>query len=277
MQIGDVEFYVVNDGMMHVDGGGVFGLVPRTLWSRIEPPDELNRVACPLNCLLLISKGIKILVDTGLGGKLTARQEENFGRNRGSSLLTNLARLGVGPEDVDLVINNHLPADHCGGNTRREAERTVSTFPRAEYWVQKQEWSDALFPNERTRTAYLAENVQGLERVRLLNGDTPVTDAIKCIVTRGHTRAHQSVLIDSRGEKAFYVGDMAGRAIYLEKLAWIPAYDVEPLETLETKRRVRDWAVDEDVLLIFEHDPGLECGRMKKDGDLWRVEKVDVL
>jgi glyoxylase-like metal-dependent hydrolase (beta-lactamase superfamily II) len=104
-----------------------------------------------------------------------------------------------------------------------------------------------------------------------------VTDEIRCIVTRGHTRAHQSVLIESRGEKAVYIGDMAGRAVYMERLGWIPAYDVEPLETLETKRRVRAWAVEENAMLIFEHDPGIVCGRVQKDGDHWRVEKVDVL
>jgi glyoxylase-like metal-dependent hydrolase (beta-lactamase superfamily II) len=176
-----------------------------------------------------------------------------------------------------VVINTHLHADHCGGNTWRVAGEILATFPRAEYWVQKQEWADARLPNERTRATYLAENMPSLERVRLIEGDTSVTDEIKCVSTRGHTRGHQSVLIESRGEKAFYLGDMAGRAIYLEKLGWIPAYDVEPLKTLETKRRVREWALEDDVLLIFEHDPGLVCGRMRKDGKLWHVDKVDVL
>jgi glyoxylase-like metal-dependent hydrolase (beta-lactamase superfamily II) len=276
MQIGDVELFVVSDGIMRVDGGGVFGLVPRVLWEEVEAPDESNRVACPLNCMLVISEGKRILVDTGLGEKLSARQEENFGREGGARLLANLASLGFEPEDIDLVISTHLHADHCGGNTRRLAEQCVATFPRADYWIQKQEWADASYPNERTRVAYLAENLKGLERVCLMEGNTRVTDDIKCVMTRGHTRAHQSILIESRGEKAFYLGDMAGRAIYLERLAWIPAYDVEPLETLETKRRVRDWAIEENALLIFEHDPGMACGRMKRVGDRWRVEKVEV-
>jgi glyoxylase-like metal-dependent hydrolase (beta-lactamase superfamily II) len=277
MHIGSVEFLVVGDGIMQVDGGGIFGLVPRALWERVAPPDGSNRVPSPLNCLLLIVGGKRILIDTGLGEKLTTKQEANFGREGGSPLLGNLARLGLKPEDIDLVVNTHLHADHCGGNTRRLGDSIVAAFPRAEYWVQKQEWADALFPNERTRATYLAENFVPLERVRLLEGDTRVTDEIRCIVTRGHTRAHQSVLIESRGEKALYIGDMAGRAVYMERLGWIPAYDVEPLETLETKRRVRAWAVEENAMLIFEHDPGIVCGRVQKDGDHWRVEKVDVL
>ncbi len=277
MHIGSVEFFIVSDGVMHVDGGGAFGLVPRAVWERFEPPDDLNRVACPLNCLLLISEGKRILVDTGLGEKLTAKQEANYGREDGSLLLANLGHAGFQPEHIDLVINTHLHADHCGGNTRRLGEGIVETFPNAEYWVQRREWADAEYPNERTRAAYQAENLPPQERVRLLDGDTRVTGEIRCIVTRGHTRSHQSVLIESRGEKALYVGDMAGRAVYLEKLAWIPAYDVDPLETLETKRRIRDWALEENAWLIFEHDPHIECGRMKKDGERWRVEKVDML
>ena len=271
MQIGSVEFFIVSDGVMHQDAGGVFGLVPRALWEKVNAPDEQNRVPAALNCLLLISQGKKILIDTGLGEKLNPRQEANFGREGGSQLLANLAQLGFAPDDIDLVINTHLHVDHCGGNTRRVAEQIVASFPRAEYWIQKLEWADAAFPNERTRATYFAENFQPLERVRLLEGDTRVTDEIKCIITRGHTRAHQSILIESGGEKAFYLGDMAGRAVYMERMAWIPAYDVEPLESLETKRRVRDWALEENALLIFEHDPEIAVARLKKDGERWRV------
>lgn len=277
MRIGDVELFVVSDGVMHADAGAVFGLVPRALWEKVETPDELNRVASPLNCLLIISDGKKILVDTGLGEKLSTKQERNFGREGGARLLDGLLELGIRPGDVDLVINTHLHADHCGGNTCRVAGEIVATFPRAEYWIQQQEWADALVPNERTRGTYLPENFQPLKHVRLIEGDTRVTDQVRCVVTRGHTRSHQSILIESRGEKVFYIGDMAGRAVYMEKLAWIPAYDVEPLESLETKRRVRDWAVEENALLIFEHDPEVVWGRMKKDGERWRIEKVDVL
>lgn len=277
MRLGDVELFIVSDGVMRADAGAVFGVVPRPLWEQVEAPDALNRVASPMNCLLMISHGIRILVDTGLGEKLSAKQERNFGRVGGTRLLADLAKHGFEPQDIDLVINTHLHADHCGGNTCRVAHEIVATFPRAEYWIQKQEYAEALFPNERTRATYLEENFKPIGKVRLLDGDTRVTDEIKCIVTRGHTRAHQSVLIESRGEKAIYIGDMAGRVVYLEKLAWIPAYDVEPLETIETKRRVRDWAVDENALLIFEHDPDVVAGRMRKEGDKWRVEKVDML
>jgi glyoxylase-like metal-dependent hydrolase (beta-lactamase superfamily II) len=277
MRIGNVEAVLVSDGMMNQDAGGVFGLVPRVLWEQIETPDALNRVPAALNCLLVVSQKKRILIDTGLGDKLTPKQENNFGREGGSTLLRNLARLGFQPEDVDIVIDTHLHADHCGGNTRRVGDRFVPTFSRAEYWVQRIEWAEASYPNERTRGTYFAENFKPLEDscACLLNGDTRVTDEVKCMVTRGHTRAHQCVVIESQGEKAIFLGDAVGRAVYMEKMAWIPAYDVEPLESLETKRRLRDWAYEENALLIFQHDPRLAFGRMKKDRERWRVEPVE--
>jgi glyoxylase-like metal-dependent hydrolase (beta-lactamase superfamily II) len=275
MQVGNLEMFIVSDGVAMSDAGGVYGLVPRVLWEQVTPPDEKNRIAAMLNCLLVASQKKNILIDTGLGEKLDARGEQNFGRTGGSTLLAELKRLGLAPEDIDIIINTHLHADHCGGNTRRAAESLVAAFPRAEYWIQRLEWADAVFPNERTRATYLAENYVPLgERVRLLDGDTRVMDSVRCIVTRGHTRAHQSVLIESAGKKALFLGDLAGRAIHVERLAWIPAYDIEPLETLETKRRIRDWAIEENVLLIFQHDPLVMMGYMRRDGEKFKIEKV---
>lgn len=275
MQFGNTEFYVVSDGQAMSDGGAVYGLVPRVLWEKVTAPDDKNRVPTALNCLLVVSQGKKILVDNGLGDKLDARGEANFGRTSGSTLLAELNRLGVAPEDIDIVIDTHLHADHCGGNTRREGGVIVPTFPRAEYWIQRLEWADAAFPNERTRGTYFPENFLPLgDRVRLLDGDTRVTDEVRCIITRGHTRAHQSVLIESGGQKALFVGDIAGRAIYMERLAWIPAYDVEPLETIETKRRLRDWALETNALLIFQHETMLAMGCMRKEGDKYKIERV---
>ncbi len=275
MQFGNTEFYVVSDGQVMSDGGGVYGLVPRVLWEQVTPPDDKNRVPTALNCLLIISQGKRILVDNGLGSKLDGRGEANFGRTGGSTLLAELKRLGVAPEEIDIVVDTHLHTDHCGGNTRREGNAVVPTFPRAEYWIQRLERADAAFPNERTRGTYFPENFMPLgDQVRLLDGDTRVTDEVRCIITRGHTRAHQSVLIESGGRNALFVGDIAARAIYFERLAWVPSYDVEPLETIETKRRLRDWAIETNALLIFQHDTLLTMGCMRKDGDKYKVDKV---
>lgn len=275
MRLGNIEIHVVSDGSPMSDGGGVYGLVPRVLWEKVTPPDDKNRVPTALNSLLVVSQGKKILIDTGLGGKLDAQGEERAGRTGGSTLVSELKRLGVAPEDIDIVINTHLHSDHCGGNTRRSGGKLVATWPNAEYWIQRLEWADAAFPNERTRGTYFPENFEPLrDRVRLLDGDTRVNDELKCIITRGHTRAHQSVLIESAGQKALFIGDIAARTVYLERLAWIPSFDVEPLETLETKRRLRDWAVEEKMMLIFQHDPYINIGCLRRDGDKFRVDKI---
>lgn len=273
MRIGNVDIFVVSDGFVRMDGGGMFGVVPRILWEKLLAPDAQNRVLTALNCLLIVTDGKTILVDTGLGTKLMAKQEENFARRGGSRLLGNLARIGIAPQDVDIVINTHLHADHCGGNTWRDGDEILPTFPRAEYWVQRQEFLDASFPNERTKATYFADNFIPLERVCLLDGDARVTEEVRTVITPGHTRSHQSVLIESGGQKAFFLGDLAGRTIYLENLAWVPAYDLEPMVSIETKRHIRQWAFEENVLLIFQHDAVMTLGRIHPDVKQWKVER----
>ncbi len=278
MRIGNVEVYIVSDGTFRMDGGAVFGLVPKVLWEKIIAPDELNRVPMNLNCLLIISEGKRILVDTGMGDKLNPKERDIFGLHEEKRLLNSLAKLGFSPEDIDIVINTHLHSDHCGGNTLAIEGEIIPTFPRAEYWIQRLEWADAAFPNERTRATYLAHNFIPLwerGKVRLLYGDTRVTSEVRCIVTRGHTRAHQSVLIESQGEKAIFLGDLAPWAINMERLAWIPAFDVEPLETIETRRKIQQWAVEEKAILFFEHDPFFPAGRIFEENGRYVVKSLE--
>lgn len=274
MRLGNIELFVVSDGFVRMDGGGMFGVVPRVLWEKMLAPDEYNRVKTALNCLVIVTREKTILVDAGLGTKLTAKQEQNFARKGGSRLLTNMARIGFLPDDIDLVINTHLHADHSGGNTRRDGVDVLPTFPNAEYWIQRQEFLDASFPNERTKATYFPDNFIPLERVCLLNGDTQITDQVRTIVTPGHTRAHQAVVIESGGEKAIFLGDVAGRTVYLERLAWVPSYDIEPMVSIETKRRIREWAYEENILLIFQHDAVMTLGRLRKEGSEFKVERV---
>ena len=260
LRLGEVELRLVSDGCFWLDGGANFGLVPRVLWERVMPPDALNRTPMALRCLLIRSAGRTILVDTGYGDKLGEKQRQILSLERSPGLP---ATLGLAAEEVDIVINTHLHADHCGGNTTCVDGRVVPTYPRAEYWVQRLEWADALFPNERTRATYLPENLRPCEdRLRLLDGDTPVTPQVRCLVTRGHTRAHQSIVIESGEQMAIYLGDLAPLAVNLERLTWIAANDVEPLETLETKRSLRRLALERQALVIFGHDPHIALGRL---------------
>ncbi|HOG45729.1 MAG TPA: MBL fold metallo-hydrolase [Anaerolineae bacterium] len=275
MRIGDVELLPVSDGQAWTDGGGMYGLVPRVLWERVTPPDALNRVAMTLTCLLIRSAGKMILVDTGYGSKLPEKRRQILSLQRHPGLPGALEPLGLTAAAIDIVINTHLHSDHCGGNTTLVDGTPLPTYPRAEYWVQRLEWADALFPNERTQVTYLPENLRPVEpQLRLLDGDTRVTPEVRCIVTRGHTRAHQSVLIESGGQTAIYLGDLAPYPVHMERLAWIAANDVEPLEALETKRSLRRFALERDALLLFEHDAHIIAGRLVEADGALRVAPV---
>lgn len=282
MQFGDLALHLVNDGYIWLDGGGCFGLVPKMLWQKVATPDEHNRLRMATRCLYIESEGVRILVNTGLGRKLTDKQQRQFGlEHPDGDLLDSLARLGIAPEEVDIVIATHLHSDHFGGATVWETDDVaVPAFSRAEYWVQRREWADARYPNERTRGTYLPENLLPLEasgQLRLLDGDTIVTSQVRTLITPGHTRSHQCVVLESRGQLGIYLSDLTPFAVNLERLAWIPAFDVLPLETLETKRRIRDWALARDALLIFEHDPDVSLACLRYKDGKYQVEPVSRL
>jgi glyoxylase-like metal-dependent hydrolase (beta-lactamase superfamily II) len=274
----NLEYHLVTDGVYWTDGGGAFGLVPRLAWERRLPPDDHHRIPLILNSLLLRSAGKTILVDTGEGNKLSPAEEEAIGLVRpDGDLLTNLARLGVQPEDIDIVINTHLHADHCAGNTKFQDGAIVPTFPNAQYLIQRLEWADAMAPNERTRTVYLAENYQPLAaagQLQLIDGGVRVTDEVRTAITRGHTRAHQVVILESGGESAIFMADMATLHYHFERLAWVTTYDVEPLESIETKRYWQQWAIETKALLIFQHDTQIPLGRLHPAGTRFKVEPI---
>ncbi|NUQ38040.1 MAG: MBL fold metallo-hydrolase [Caldilineales bacterium] len=282
--IGEIEIHLISDGVVWMDRGGPFGLVPLALWRDYLPPDEQQRVPMILTCLLVRAAGQTIVVDTGLGSKLnTSHAARIWGLERpNGTLLDGLARLGVRPDDVDLVINTHLHADHCAGNTVYAGEsrdEVRATFPRARYLVQRREYEDAMRPNERTRATYFALNYEPLVasgQMALLDGDAEIAPGVRGVVTPGHTPGHQCVLFESGGERALFVADLASYAIHFERLGWMTAYDVEPLVTLETKRRWQQWALETNGLLIFQHDTRIPAGRLVEDGRTRRVEPVEV-
>lgn len=258
-KIGDIEIHLVSDGVVWMDSGGPWGLVPRSLWSRYLQPDDQHRVPMVLTCLLVRAAGQIIVVDTGFGDKLPPDLAERFNLQREhGTLIDGLARLGVAPDDVDIVIDTHLHGDHCTGNTRFDADGSiVATFPNARYVVQRREYEDAMQPNERTRATYVPINYEPLYesgQLELLDGDTDIVPGVKTVVAPGHTPGMQCVLFESDGEYALFVSDLASYAVHFEKLGWMTAYDVEPLVTLETKRKWQQWALETNALLIFQHD-----------------------
>jgi len=275
-RLGELELLVVSDGLIRQDAGATFGLVPRVMWERYAPDlDGKNRIPVGNNSLVVRSEGKTILLDTGVGTKPTrapgAMDIEDSGR-----LLENLARAGISPRDIDIVVNTHLHFDHCGGNTVGEGGRPVPAFPRARYFIQRGEWQAASHPNERTRGTYLAENFEPLadaRQVELVSGEAELAKGVRIVPAPGHTEDHCVIELESGGQYALYVGELSQHPVMLERLAWISAFDVLPLVSLETKRRLMEWAVEKRALLVSVHAPYPGLGWLRVDNGKWRWEE----
>jgi len=267
-----MQCHIIPTGRVWMEAGGVFGLVPRPLWIEKQPLDSCNRIPMDLNSLLIQSEGKNILVDTGMGNKLSEKRRKQWNLEwPEGNLIQNLLKLDISPEDIDIVINSHLHSDHCGGNTIRVNGEIIPTFPKAEYWVQRIEFADAMRPNARTKSTYLQENFNPLwkqNRLNLLHGDTNVTSEIQCRVTPGHTTGHQCiVLTNPDSHPVVFVADMATFAIHMEQTAWVAAYDVTPLESINTKIFWQDWAIKNKALLIFQHDTITRKGTLHRNSE----------
>lgn len=272
MRIGRFEIYNLTDGLFRLDGGAMFGIVPRPLWEKTNPPDERNRIRMNLGVLLIKAHGKNILVDTGAGGKLDPKWQEIYALQRKPSLEQSLAKLRLTPNEIDIVINTHLHFDHAGGNTLRNLDgQIIPTFPRARYFVQKGEWDWAHTQHERTQYAYMRDDFSPLERsgrLALLKGDEEIVNGVRVLVTPGHTEHHQCVTIESEGRKAIFLADLIPMAAHLP-YPYIMGYDLFPLKTLETKKKILQQAHDGRWLLIFQHDPDIPMGYLKNtDGKL---------
>jgi glyoxylase-like metal-dependent hydrolase (beta-lactamase superfamily II) len=257
----------LSDGRFRLDGGAMFGVVPRVLWEQREPADRENRILLGLNCLLVRGAAFTLLIDTGLGDKEDARFLAHFPIERERDLFGGLAALGVAPEAVTHVVNTHLHFDHCGGNTRLDAAgQALPSFPRARYLVQRGEWEQAVHPDALSRASYLARNflpVAEAGQLDLVDGEAEILPGVTLLPTPGHTAHHQSVLIDlPGGRRLFYAADLIPTSSHLPP-AWIMAYDLYPLVTLETKLRLLARQRAEDWFVYFEHEREAPCGRLE--------------
>jgi glyoxylase-like metal-dependent hydrolase (beta-lactamase superfamily II) len=277
--IGSLDIAVVSDGYMRLDGGAVMGLVPRVMWEPVigaENIDAEYRIPLALNCLLVRGGGSTLLIETGIGTKLTGPARDRIYPGDHGHLINELATLGVAPGDVTHVVNTHLHADHCGGNTRRDGDAVVAAFPNARYFVEAGEFEAAMHPNERTRGTYFAENFEPLlrdGRLELIDGEREVLPGVTFVPAPGHTADHAVIALASGGETALYTGDLAHHAVQFERPAWIPAFDILPLVSLETKKRLVERAVRENALIISTHNAYPGAGRMREvDGRMRFVE-----
>ncbi|HEU4595231.1 MAG TPA: MBL fold metallo-hydrolase [Pyrinomonadaceae bacterium] len=276
MQFGDYRVEVVPDAEFRLDGGAMFGVVPRTLWSKVAPPDEHNRVRLTCNCLYVEGGGERVLVETGLGDKWSEKQSGMYGIERRETLGERLRELtGCAPEDLTVVVNTHLHFDHAGGNTLLdEGGRAVPAFPNARYFVSQAEYEHAEAPHERDRASYLPENWRPLResgQLELKPASYEVLPGLSLDTIAGHSRTMQCLRLERGGHTLYGFADLVPTRAHVA-LPWIMGYDLFPVETLEAKRRLLPQAAREDWLCLFYHDADAPlCRLVEEDGKLRAV------
>lgn len=278
--LGKWRMHAIQAGEQKLDGGAMFGVVPKPLWERRIRADERNRIQLGMRCLLIEHDERLVLIETGAGNKENEKFHdiyglENAGAGGRTQLEDGIREAGFSPDDVEVVINTHLHFDHAGGNTYIDVDGVVrASFPNATHIVQRGEYEFAMRPNERTSASYFPRNwdcIRDVGRLHLVDSEPDVLPGIRLVRTPGHVPHHQSVVLESGGETAVYLGDVVPTAAHLP-LPWIMGYDVEPLVTLESKRRILTQARDEAWLLVFVHDAQVTWGRVVHDDKAFVLE-----
>jgi glyoxylase-like metal-dependent hydrolase (beta-lactamase superfamily II) len=264
MRLGGLELQIVPDATFRLDGGAMFGVVPKVLWEKKARPDERNRIAVATNCLLVKGPDFVAVVDAGLGDKWDEKSREMYQVDSSASLPRSLARHGVAPEDVDALILSHLHWDHCGGATATRNGRTVAAFSNAAVYVQEAELDHARAPHERDRASYRSENWEPLAlggRLAAVAGEKEIRPGLTVVPVRGHNEGMQAVRIDSEGETAFFFSDALPTSAHVP-VAWMMAFDLYPVDLIENKKRLTDQAAREGWLCVFVHDPDVPWGKI---------------
>jgi len=276
MRLGDFDLVPLSDGRFRLDGGAMFGVVPRVLWQRRAAADERNRIALSLRPLLVRTSQQLVLIDAGLGDKLSEKEAGIYAIDRTETLLRSLDAHGLSAEDIDIVIATHLHFDHAGGLTTRREGSLQPVFRRARHVVRRGEWEDATHPHERSRASYIAEDFMPIAEaglLELIDDDGPVVPGISVLRTGGHTRHHQIVRIESDGRTAVFAADLLPTIAHIDD-PWIMSYDLYPMDTLIYKKAFVREAIDREYVIFFEHDPGVVAGILREDEGRRRVEPV---
>src|SRR5262249_3514990 len=262
MTVGDYQLHAIETGRFRLDGGAMFGIVPKPLWSRLTPPDDRNRIELAARALLLVGRGRRILVDNGNGSKFTEKQVDIYRLDtKTSDLTSSLARCGCAPADITDVILTHLHFDHAGGSTVRVDGELRPAFPHARYYVQQANWHQALHPTEKDRGSFMPDDFLPLKEhgvLELLDGEGELFPGISLLIANGHPSGLQLPLISGGTTNVFYCCDLFPTASHLP-LPYIMAYDLRPLVTLEEKKKILPRAFEEGWTLFFEHDPAIEA------------------
>lgn len=279
LKLGDKEVYSIVENSFKIDGGAMFGVVPRVIWERLMVPDERNMITLDLNLLLVKSDGKNILIDTGMGNTLNEKQKKIYGVEKESNLEKSLSDIGLATEDISFVILSHLHFDHAGGtvgfNSRGER---VPRFPKAKYIIQSEEWKYALQPDERTRATYSVENFRVLEElgeINLVSGEKEIVPGIKVKLTGGHTKGQQVVFIQGGGETIVYPSDIIPTVSHL-RVPYVAGVDIYPLEVMEVKRKLINECLQNNWMIAFDHEIGPKLCRLEKKNDKIEVKKVSI-
>jgi glyoxylase-like metal-dependent hydrolase (beta-lactamase superfamily II) len=274
MILGDWTFRAFTDGLFRLDGGSMFGVVPRVMWEKQHPADEANRVQLTLRCLLAESSDRRVLVDTGIGDSWDEKGKKIFAIERQPHhLLGKLKEAGVDPASITDVILTHLHFDHCGGSVQAAAEGPRPTFPRARHWVQRQQWEWACHPTERDRASFRPTDFQPLldaELVEMVDGAREIIPGIRVTPISGHTPGQQMVEFHTEGGVVVYCGDLIPFASQVH-VPWIMGFDLNPLLTLNEKKEFLSRAAEEGYVLVFEHDPVIEAGTVSFENGKFKL------
>ena len=277
ISLGALELTPLLDRHFRLDGGAMFGVVPKTLWQKRLPPDDRNRIPMAMRPLLVRGERLMI-IDAGAGDKMGPKLEEIYAFDTSESLDASLAAAGVRADDIEIVLASHLHFDHAGGFTKTDASgRIVPRFPNARYHASRGEYEDATHPHERNRASYFEENYVPLTDAGVLefwDEERTIMPGVRVRRTGGHTRWHHIVYLESGGRTAVFVADLIPTAAHVD-VPWIMAYDLYPMETLAFKRAFVREAIEREYVIFFEHDPGITAGYIREDGTRLFVEPVE--
>jgi methylmalonyl-CoA epimerase len=273
---GELRLTTLHDGPFRLDGGAMFGVVPRPLWERKAPPDDRHRIQLAMRPLLVEASWGRLLVDCGAGDKMDAKQRDIYALDRTRQLDHALQAAGIPADSIDTVLATHLHFDHFGGATMREHGRLRPRFPRAQYVIRAAEWEDATHPHERNRASYLQDDFVPLKDagvVTFADGDGAIRPGVRVVRTGGHTPQHQIVYVESAGRTAVFTADLIPTTAHLPD-PWIMGYDLFPVETLTFKKRFVREAIEREYLIFFEHDPHVAAGYIRERDGKRYVEPV---
>ena len=277
MQFGDLELTPLLDGYLRLDGGAMFGVVPKPLWEKRAPADEKNRITLAMRPLLVRSGAGVMLIDAGVGDKMDAKNTAIYAIDRSRNLDHSLADVGLDGAGIDVVLASHLHFDHAGGFTTKEGDGTIRPrFTHARYIARTAEWEDATHPHERNRASYLQENFVPLMTAGVLDlvpDDRTIMPGVRVVRTGGHTMHHQIVILDSGSRTAVFAADLIPTTAHVDE-AWIMGYDLYPMDTLAFKRTFLREAIDREYLIFFEHDPVTAAGYVRERDGRKYVEPV---